>query len=419
MSIPPLKNNCFSMPAGVEWTPVDEALTQIKKGLHPVVGQENIPLEKAAGCVLASAVSAKRSNPPLANSAVDGYGFCFNHLPNEKIINLPLQDGVAAAGEPLLGQVQAGNAIRILTGAIIPDGVDTVILEEDTVINGGMVTFHTGLQKAANVRNAAEDIATGQSLFEAGHVLRPQDLALLAATAVHNVHVYKRLKVAVISTGTELIKVGDTARDDQIFDANKPMLLSIIRAWGYEAIDGGHFEDDPDLIRAGFNKAAQNADAVFVSGGASAGDEDYVSKLLKEEGALHTWRVAIKPGRPIAMALWNGTPIFGFPGNPVAAFVCALIFGLPALKTLAGQVVHSVQSFQLPAAFEKSKKPGRREFLRARLNAKGHVEVFKSEGSGRISGLAWSEGLVELPDAAADIAVGDQVAYIPYVSFGI
>ncbi len=419
MSVPPLKNNCFAMPAGVEWTPVDEALKQIKKGLHAVVEQEAIPLEYAARRTLAASVSAKRSNPPMANSAVDGYGFCYGDLPDTEVIDLPLQDGVAAAGKPFLGLVEAGHALRILTGAIIPDGVDTVVLEEDTVINGPAVSFRSGLRKGENSRNAAEDVAAGQSVFKVGHVLRPQDLALLAATAVHEVSVYKHLKVAVISTGTELVKVGDTARDDQIFDANKPMLLSMIRAWGFEAIDGGHFEDNPTLIRAGFNQAAQNADAIFVSGGASAGDEDYVSKLLKEEGALHTWRVALKPGRPIVMALWNGTPTFGFPGNPVAAFVCALIFGLPALKTLAGQSLRDVTSFQVPAAFEKSKKPGRREYLRGRLNAQGHVEIFKSEGSGRISGLAWSDGLVELPDAAAEITKGDKVKYIPYASFGI
>jgi len=419
MTVPPLRNNCFAMPVGVKWTPVDDALKQIKNGLHPVVAQENVSLENAAGRILALSVTAKRSNPPMANSAVDGYGFCFSNLPDKEIINLPLQAGASAAGKPFADQVKAGSALRILTGAIIPDGIDTVVLEEDVVIDGASIAFRSGLRKGANLRRAAEDVATGQSIFEAGHVLRPQDLALLAATAVHKIIVYKRLKVAVISTGTELVKVGDTARDDQIFDANKPMLLNMIRAWGFDAVDGGHFMDDPDLIRNGFNKAAENADAVFVSGGASAGDEDYVSKLLKEEGSLHTWRVAVKPGRPIAMALWKGVPTFGFPGNPVAAFVCALIFGLPALKTLAGQTVNNVRSFQVPAGFQKSKKAGRREYLRARLDANGHAQVFKSEGSGRISGLAWSDGLVELPDAAAEITVGDMVRYIPYAFFGI
>ena len=250
-------------------------------------------------------------------------------------------------------------------------------------------------------------------------MLKPYDLALLAATGVHEVSVYKPLRVAVISTGTELISAGKTARDDQIYDANKPMILSLIKSLGFIAVDGGHYRDDPDIIRKGLNAAAENADAILVSGGASAGDEDYVSKLLKEEGVLHTWRVAVKPGRPLAMALWKNVPTFGFPGNPVAAFVCALIFGLPSLKILAGRINQAVQSYQVPAGFSKSKKAGRREYLRARMNEDGQVEVFKSEGSGRISGLSWSDGLVELPDEAAEIKIGDMVRFIPYSSFGL
>lgn len=419
MTVPPLKDNCFAMPPGVEWTPVDKALAQINTGLHPVVGQEAVALDLAAGRVLSSAVKACRSNPPMANSAVDGYGFCHGSLPDRDIIELPLQDGVSAAGKPFADNVKIGHAIRILTGAIIPSGVDTVVLEEDVSVDDTGITFRSGLRSGANLRCAAEDVAQGQCIFDAGHILRPQDMALLAATGVHQVSVYKRLRVAVISTGTELARVGQTVRDDQIFDANKPMLLNMLTAWGYQAVDGGHFIDDPALIRNGLNAAALNADAIFVSGGASAGDEDYVSKLLKEEGILNTWRVAVKPGRPIAMALWNGKPTFGFPGNPVAAFVCALIFGLPALKALAGIADQTVKSYQVPAAFDKSKKAGRREYLRARLNAKGHAEIFKSEGSGRISGLAWSDGLVELQDAAETISPGDMVTYIPYASYGI
>jgi molybdopterin molybdotransferase len=419
MTVPPLKNNCFAMPAGVEWVPVDDALGQIQKGLHPVVTSECISLELATGRVLAHPIKANRSNPPMANSAIDGYGFCYRDIPVQDIIELPLQDGVAAAGKPYDGQVKSGYALRILTGAVLPKGVDTVVLEEDVILSDTSVTFRSGLRNGANVRKAAEDVAIDQSILEQGHVLHPQDLALLAATAVHEISVYKRLKVAVISTGTELIEVGQVARDDQIFDANKPMLLNMIRSWGYDPVDGGHYKDDPNLIRDGLNAVAKDADAILVSGGASAGDEDYVSRLLKDEGTLHTWRVAVKPGRPIAMALWNGVPTFGFPGNPVAAFVCALIFGLPALKVMAGQTVEDVKSYRIPSGFEKTKKAGRREYLRARVDAEGQVQVFKSEGSGRISGLTWSDGLVELPDEAADIKIGNMIKYIPYASFGL
>ncbi|MFK5996848.1 MAG: molybdopterin-binding protein [Rhodobacterales bacterium] len=419
MTVPPLKNNCFAMPAGIEWTPVEDALAQIQKGLHPVVGQETVALGLAAKRILAEPVIAKRSNPPMANSAVDGYGFCLGDVPEGEIIELPLQSGVAAAGKPYDARVKAGHALRILTGAIVPSGVDTVIMEEDVVVNGDAISFHSGLRDGANVRAVSEDFESGQTIFEKGDLLQPQDLGFLAAAGVSELTVYKPLRVAVISTGTELVEVAHAARADQIYDANKPMLLNMIRAWGFEAVDGGHFIDDPDLIRAGLNAAAQNAEAIFVSGGASAGDEDYVSSLLKQEGTLHTWRVAIKPGRPIAMALWNGVPTFGFPGNPVAAFVCALIFGQPALQVLAGQTACETRRFKLPAGFSKSKKAGRREYLRARIDAQGRAEVFRSEGSGLISGLSWSDGLVELPDAAAEISVGDMVTYMPYASFGL
>lgn len=420
MTIPPLKNNCFAMPPGVDWTPVDQAIAQIQKGLHPVVEQETVPFDQALGRVLAEDILSNRDNPPLSNSAVDGYGFAYDALLSEnEIITLPLQTGTAAAGQPYEGSVKPGYILRILTGAALPNGVDTVVLEEDAIVENNSISFRSGLRKHANVRLRGEDIKSGQEILSQGHVLQPQDLALLAAAGHSRIPVYKPLRVAVISTGTELVEPGKTARVDQIYDANKPMLLNMLRAWGVAAIDGGHFVDNPDLIRTGLNRAAKISDAILVSGGASAGDEDYVSRLLKQEGILHTWRVAVKPGRPLAMALWHGVPTFGFPGNPVAAFVCALIFGWPALRILGGQTIRPVEKFQVPAAFKKSKKPGRWEYLRARLNKNGCVDVFQSEGSGRISGLSWSNGLVELTDEAAEIAPGTLVTYIPYTSFGL
>ena len=187
--------------------------------------------------------------------------------------------------------------------------------------------------------------------------------------------------------------------------------------WGFEAVDLGHAADDPGVIAERLDTGAAEADVILTSGGASAGDEDHVSRLLKERGALSSWRIAIKPGRPLALALWDGVPVFGMPGNPVAAFVCALIFARPALSVLSGGPWLEPEAFTVPAAFAKAKKQGRREYLRARLDADGHAEVFRSEGSGRISGLAWATGLVELGDQASDIAHGtpvrSEVSWIP------
>ncbi len=197
------------------------------------------------------------------------------------------------------------------------------------------------------------------------------------------------------------------------------MLLDLIRRWGMEPIDLGHVRDDADLVKQMLTRGAQEADVILTSGGASAGDEDHISAALQASGTLNLWRVAIKPGRPLALAMWEGVPVFGLPGNPVAAFVTALIFARPTLLELSGAGWAEPRVMHLPAAFSKNKKPGRREYLRARMNANGHAEVFKSEGSGRISGLSWAEGLVELEDEGREIAEGDSVRYYPFSEFGL
>lgn len=419
MKPPPLKNNCFAMPPGVDWTPVDAALARLRDGLSVVVGSTELPLAQAGGRVLAADAVAQRSNPPYANSAVDGFGFRFSDLSDAEIMDLPLCAGRAAAGAPFDGVVPAGHAIRILTGAALPEGVDTVVLEEDTTFNDVKIAFRRGLKKGANTRKIGEDFATGEAILVKGRRLGAPDLALAAAAGLSTLRVHERLRVGVLSTGEEIVPVGAPAAGHQIFDANRPMLLDMIRQWGFEPVDLGHVGDDRDLLRQTLDAAAPRADAILTSGGASAGDEDHVSAILAAEGNLQTWRIAVKPGRPLAMALWQGVPVFGLPGNPVAAFVCTLVFGYPALCRMSGRDWPERRGFDVPAGFAKSKKAGRREFLRARINSDGQAEVFKSEGSGRISGLSWATGLVELPDAEAGIAIGDPVRFLPYSGFGL
>ena len=420
MKPPPLRNDCFAMPPGVEWTPVDDALAALRSGLACVVGVTECPVPEAGGRFLAAEVSARRAHPPFANSAVDGYGFAHAGLPADDIVRLPLAEGRSAAGEPYTGRVPAAHAIRILTGARIPDGVDTVVLEEDTTTDGTRISFRRGIKAGANTRCAGEDVGTGARMLGRGRRLRPQDLALLAACGVGNVQVYERLRVAVMSTGDEITEVGSAPRGQgTIFDANRPMLCDLLRRWGITVVDLGHVPDDRSRIRECLDVGAGGADAIFSSGGASAGDEDHVSALLEDEGALSTWRVAIKPGRPLAMALWRGVPVFGLPGNPVAAFVCTLIFARPALGVLAGGRWEEPVAYRVPAGFAKRKKPGRREYLRARIDSAGRAVPFGSEGSGRISGLSWSDGLVELGDGAMDLSEGDTVKYFPYSGFGL
>jgi molybdopterin molybdotransferase len=410
---PRLRNDCFAMPQGVAWTPVDEALALLRGRLHPVVGTEQAAVPEAAGRVLAAPVTARRSNPPAANSAVDGYGFAHAAIGAGRNV-LPLEPGRAAAGAAFDGVLPTGRALRVLTGAILPEGVDTVVLEEDTATDAGHVAFDGPVKPGANTRRAGEDVAEGAQALAAGRRLTPPDLALLAAVGVEAVSVHRRLRVGVLSTGDEIRPVGAPAGPAQTYDANRPMLLALARGWGHEPVDLGHVGDDRDALRAAFDAASGRCDAILTSGGASAGDEDHVSALLGKSGGLQSWRIALKPGRPLALAVWNGVPVFGLPGNPVAAFVCTLIFARPALALLSGAGWCAPTAFSVPAAFEKRKKAGRREYLRARLTPEGHAEVFRSEGSGRISGLSWAEGLVELEDGARHVRPGDPVRYLPF-----
>ncbi len=411
---PPLKNDCFAMPQGAHWTPIDEAHQHLRDALSCVAGTEQIPLQKAANRFLAQDVTAARSHPPTPNAAVDGYGFAG---PAPAGVNrLTLIKGRAAAGAPYQGSVPQGHAVRILTGANLPNGVDTVVLQEDVSASDQEVSFHGPLKQGANARNAGEDMQAGQVILHKGRKVTPADLGMLAAAGVGAVSVRKVLKVGVLSTGDELREPGDVAGEGDIYDANRPMLSALVASWGYNVIDLGRAPDNRDTLRGMLDHAATQCDVILSSGGASAGDEDHMSALLENTGSFALWRIAMKPGRPLALGLWQGTPVFGLPGNPVAAMVCALVFAAPSLAVMAGGTWHAPTSFQLPAAFSKSKKAGRREYLRARVED-GQITIFPSEGSGRVSGLSWATGLVELGDPAQKVAPGDLVTYIPFDSF--
>lgn len=415
-----------SLPSGVDWMPVEKVFTYLKAQIEP--GKcETILISKALGRVLARPLVAKRAHPPKPNSAVDGYGFAYSSLTNlsnkqqdsEPFLRLKYSKGRAAAGEPFWDEVPAGHAIRILTGAILPRGVDTVILQENTKTDDGYIVSDSLPKKGANTRKDGEDVLKDAVFLQKGHLMRPQDIALGIALGLDKVEVFCQLKIATLSTGSELVEVGKKASSYNIFDANRPMLMAMMDAWGHEGIDLGIVKDDARAIKNTLDYAAKKADFVITTGGASTGDTDHIGKFLSQETENSIWRVALKPGRPLAIGKLYGKLIFGLPGNPVAAFVCALIFLKPALDLMAGAGWSSPLPLMMPAHFSKQKKSGRREYLRARLTKENHVEVFPSEGSGRISGLSWADGLVELEEPAYDIKPGDLVRYFPFSAFGL
>lgn len=418
---PPHRTANSAMPVGVDWIPVDEALSRLEAMLDPISTTETLPCAAADGRVLAMDATARRANPPRDNAAVDGYGYCAAGVTHDgATVTLPLASGRAAAGQPFDGALPTGHALRILTGAILPEGVDTVAMQENASIDGDRVTLSPTPKPGANTRPAGEDVDAGLAVLRAGRRLTPADLALATAVGVAQLEVFRRLRVGVVSTGDEILPdPSRPAAPHQIWDANRPMLLALAARWGCVPVDLGHIHDDRQAIAAGLDRGAESCDVILTSGGASAGDEDHVSALLTERGTLTSWRIAMKPGRPLALSSWGGTPVIGLPGNPVAAFVCALVFARPALSRMGGGAFLRPQTMVLPAGFAKRKKPGRREWLRARMGDDGRVQVFASEGSGRISGISWADGLVELPDVACDIQPGDPVRYMPFSGFGI
>ncbi|MGS4944853.1 molybdopterin-binding protein [Meridianimarinicoccus sp. RP-17] len=399
--------------------PVDAAHGRMRTALRPVTGVEDYATQAATGRVLARTVTARRAHPAQDNAAVDGYGFG-HAATGAGAQRLPLVAGRAAAGRPFAEIVPQGAALRVLTGALLPGGVDTVLPDEDVAVDGAEVAFDGPVTRGANIRQAGEDMAAGAPALPEGHQLRAPDLALLTALGVATVPVRRRLRVGVLSTGDEVVPDPDRpAVPHAVWDANRPMLLSLVAGWGHAAVDLGHAADDASEIAARLDDGAARCDAILTSGGASAGDEDHLAAILRARGRLSVRRVALKPGRPFLFGAWRDVPVLGLPGNPVAALVCALVFGHPALSMLAGSGWPEPAGFAVPAAFARDKAAGRREFLRARLNAGGAAEVFAGEGSGRISGLAWATGLVDLPEGACRIRPGDPVRFLPYASFGV
>ncbi len=402
-----------------------EALSLLKQRVNPVAGLERVPLTETAGRILAENAVAPRPVPAHTNAAVDGYSFAFGDY-QATGGKLPVE-GRATAGHRLALAPAPGRAARIFTGAVIPQGHDTVVMQEDvaesTADGRAVVTVPPGLKRGANVRQAGEDLQAGATLLAAGSVLRPQDIAALASIGMAEVACRARLNIAVISTGDEVVRPGAEFSEGLVYDANAPMLQALVASAGALPTDLGVLPDDPEQIRHKLAAAARDYDAVILSGGASRGEEDHVVAALDALGKRHLWQLAIKPGRPMSFGQIGDCVVLGLPGNPVAVFVCFLLYAWPLIRRLGGAEWPEPHRYRLPALFAvPGRKPGRREFWRGTLKDTPHglgVDKFARDGSGLISGLRVADGLIDIPEDAGDVQPGDRVAFIPFSEYGI
>ncbi|KJS05233.1 MAG: hypothetical protein VR73_12700 [Gammaproteobacteria bacterium BRH_c0] len=388
---------------------VDDAIARLLASAQPVAAIESGNPSLAFNRVLAEDVVAPVAVPPADNSAMDGYAYCHADAHKAGFV-LPVSQRIPAgkAPEPLL----PGTAARIFTGAEIPAGADTVAMQEDCVAGDATVTI-ADTEQGANIRPRGQDIALGEAVLSAGTRLRPQEMGLLASLGFAQLRMYKPLRVAVFSTGDELVEPGGTLAAGQIFNSNRATLAGLLACWGMEMVDLGIVADKPALIEARFREAAECSDVVVTSGGVSVGEEDHVKAVVAKIGSIDFWKIAIKPGKPLAFGTVQGKPVIGLPGNPASVFVTALILLRPFLFRLQGLNSGTVQPVSAPALFDR-KAVRRQEYLRARLTRDG-IEMLPNQSSGVLSSACRGDGLaVQMPGQI--ISRGDTLHFYHYAS---
>ncbi|MBL6077015.1 molybdopterin molybdotransferase MoeA [Belnapia sp. T18] len=416
-----LSDDCFAFDGPLLSVEAAEAL--IAQRIPPLTGEEALPLAKAAGRVLARDLRAPLPLPPFFNAAVDGYAFRHADLPPGEGASLPLAGRIAAghaAGETL----PPGHAVRIFTGAPMPPGADTVVMQEDAGADAAGVRVPPGLRPGANARPAGEDVAEGALALPAGRRLRAPEIGLAAALGIAQLPVGPRVRVGVFSTGDELAPPGTPLGPAMTFDSNRFTLLALLSRLPVAASDLGILPDDPEATAAALRAAAGTHDLLLTSGGVSTGEEDHVRAAIEAGGRLVFWRLAVKPGRPVAMGVLpkaggafasGGTPVVGLPGNPVAAVVTFLHLARPLVLRLAGAAPEPLLRIRAEAGFAYRKKAGRREYVRVRLRD-GIATKFEREGAGLLTSLTESDAFAELPEPMLAVAPGDPVTLLPFAA---
>jgi molybdopterin molybdotransferase len=389
---------------------VGEFLSQL---IAPVTEHEDVAIREALDRVLAADVISPVSVPPHDNSAMDGFAFDGAQLAGGAALSLKVV-GTALAGKAWQGTVQAGECVKIMTGAIMPAGMDTVVPQEFTKPDGDRVNIPAGLlQPGDNRRFMGEDVMQGQPALQRGDRLGPAALGLAASLGIAKVSVVRRLRVACFSTGDEILSLGDAQREGAVYDSNRYTLFGLLTRMGCDIIDMGVVRDEPALLEAAFTQAASQADVIISSGGVSVGEADFTKAMMKKLGDVAFWKVAMRPGRPMAVGRIGKAVLFGLPGNPVAVMVTFLAFVRPALLQLMGSTAAPLPLLKAISAEAIRKKPGRTEYQRGTVSAAAdgslQVRITGNQGSGVLSSMVQANGLIVLHHAQGSVAAGDAV----------
>jgi molybdopterin molybdotransferase len=418
-----LTDDCFAFNGPL--LPVSDAERLIGERVTPVSGHETVSLREAVGRVLVEDVVAPVNVPPFDNSAVDGYAVRAQDLKSGAETRLHVVDRVAA-GHDATHALRAGEATRIFTGAPMPDGADTVFMQEDCRIEDGAVIVPPGLKCGANRRLAGEDIGAGSLALPAGRRLAVQHVALAAALGLTALNVRRRVRVALFSTGDEIVEPGTRLPPAALYDSNRYLLSGLIARMGAAITDLGILSDDPKELAQALKAAAEDHDLVLTSGGVSTGEADYVRSTIESIGKIVFWRVAIKPGRPVAMGVipalkpGDSAAFVGLPGNPVAVFVTFVRVVRPLLLRLSGALPEPLVAMPARAAFSYKKRKGRREYVRVSLRpaADGTIEAVKhaQDGAGVITSLTETDGLAELGEDVTAVEPGSLIGFLSYAS---
>ncbi|NIP17780.1 MAG: molybdopterin molybdenumtransferase MoeA [Xanthomonadales bacterium] len=387
---------------------VSQAIAEIRRDSRVLAEVVRTDLHHGLGRVLAGDIVAPINVPPGDNSAMDGFAFRHDDWAGPDR-DLPVSRRIAAGSAP--GSLEPGTAARIFTGAEIPAGADTVVMQEHCDYDDSRVAIRERPRRGANIRPKAQDIAIGQTVLRSGRRLDPQALGLIASLGIDAFEVFRPLKVAILSNGSELVEPGGKTGPGQIFNSNRYMLEGLVRNWGFEPLDYGIAPDEPDAIRDLLGGAASEADVIISSGGVSVGEEDHIRNVVASMGGIDLWKVSIKPGKPFAFGHVNGTPFIGLPGNPSSVLVTCLVVARPFLFDCQGRESADILPVTRKALFEH-RGSSREEYLRARITGDG-VECFPRQSSGILLSTVWGDGLV-VQRPGQDIRKGDDVEFIPY-----